>query len=75
MAHVAPVVEALVPGGVAYLLAWERTSDAEWAAHIAWVELDGEAWKVRSARVAADEVRPIKNQDYTQVPRRTAPPG
>ena len=72
MARVAPVVEALVPGGVAYLLAWERTAEGEWVAHIAWVELEGEAWKVRSARVPADEVRPIKDQDYGQVPRRPA---
>jgi hypothetical protein len=70
MPRVPPIVHATLAGGPAYLLSWEHMPDGAWGAHIAWVELEGEAWKVRSGRVMADGVRQLAGQDYSDVPRR-----
>jgi hypothetical protein len=70
MPRVPPIVHAALAGGPAYLLSWEHMPDGAWGAHIAWVELEGEAWKVRSGRVMADGVQQIAGQDYRNVPRR-----
>ncbi|MFC6883595.1 MULTISPECIES: hypothetical protein [Actinomadura] len=71
MPAVPPIVESATAGGPAYLIAWERLPDRSWGAHIAWVVLEGEAWKVKSARVLAEDVRQVEGQRYRTVPRRT----
>ncbi|WP_141576093.1 hypothetical protein [Actinomadura sp. WMMA1423] len=70
MPRVPPIVGSATADGPAYLLAWEHLPDGTWGAHIAWVVLEGEAWKVKSARVAADDLERMKGQDYERVPRR-----
>lgn len=71
MAHVPPTVQSLTATGRAYLLAWERLEDGTWAAQIAWIEVDGETWRGRTARVTPEDITQLDDQDYTQVPRRT----
>ncbi|MFD0690000.1 hypothetical protein [Actinomadura fibrosa] len=71
MTSVPPIVRSTVAGGTAYLIAWERSDDGAWGAHIAWVVLEGEAWKVRSAHVAADDLQQVEGQQYQAVPRRS----
>lgn len=68
--RVPPVVQSATAGGPAYLLAWERLPDGSWGGHVAWVVLDGPAWKVRSARVTADDLTRLAGQDYSGVERR-----
>lgn len=70
MAYVPPIVGSATAGGPAYLIAWEHLPNGSWGGHIAWVELEDEAWKVRSARVTADDLEPLEGQRYGRVPRR-----
>lgn len=57
MPAVSPIVGSATASRPAYLIVWERLMDRSWGAHVAWVVLEGEAWKVKSARVTADDLQ------------------
>ncbi|GLW65551.1 hypothetical protein Arub01_37950 [Actinomadura rubrobrunea] len=72
MAHVPPLVHSATAAGPAYLLAWERLPDGAWGARIAWIEMEGESWRGRTAHVTADDIAKLDGQDYSAVPRRAS---
>ncbi|MFA1547917.1 hypothetical protein [Actinomadura chokoriensis] len=68
--RVPPVVIYRAISGPAYLLAWEQHPDRTWWARLAWLEVRRDGHAGRHARVAADDVGPVRGQDYSVVPRR-----
>ncbi|TYK47168.1 hypothetical protein [Actinomadura decatromicini] len=72
--RVPPVVTYRPTGGPAYLVAWEKHPDRTWWARLLWIEIAGDGYTGRHARVTADDVAPIPGQDYRAVPRRGLDP-
>lgn len=70
MPHVPPMVHSETAKGPAYLLAWERSPEGSWDASIAWIEMEGESWQGRTAKVTAQDITQIEGQDYSRVARR-----